>query len=428
MILRPLAGVLRLIAATSVYFTVSLTSAQADVLGLACGFEGRDHALCKEAADRWAARTGHTVLTHPVPDGASERLRLFGEVLAQDGAKFDVIEMDVTWAAALADELMTLDGRLDDAVAGQSDLMIRQLTTDDGLKGMPFYGQLSGLYYRDDLLTKYSLEVPETWAELEAAARTIQAGERAEGNAGFWGYLFQGGLSESLTANATEWFVSHRGAAIVGDDDGVTLDHPDYIAALENAAGWIGTISPPEVLGFDEEDTRAMFQVGNAAFMRNLPYVYPLLNSPISPVAGKVGAAFMPSTEGHAPAAMMEGWALVIARRTSMPDSAISLVRELTSIGEQRRRALEASFYPSRVLLFSDPEVRSQFPIAEDFEAVEGNIRMRPRRLIGKGYEQGSKVFQRAVQTVLRGDRDAAGALRDAQLEILTILSRARQP
>lgn len=421
-------GAIRLIVATAVSLAVPLTYSQAAVLGLACGFEGKDHDLCKDAAEQWAARTGHTVLTYPVPDDPAERLALFGTVLSQDGPKFDVIEMDVTWAAALATDLLSLESHLSDAFAGQSELMVHQLTIDGHLKGMPFHGQLAGLYYRDDLLKKYDLDVPETWEELRAAARTIQDGERAAGNADFWGYIFQGGMGESLTANAVEWLVSHRGAAMLNADGSVTFDNPDYVEALENAAGWIGTISPPDVLSFDEEDTRAMFQIGNAAFMRNLPYVYTLLNSPISPVVGNVGAAFMPAAHGNPPAAMLDGWALVIAERTSDPVAAASLVRHLTSTAEQRRRALEANFYPSRVLLFSDREVRSNFPIVEDFEAVEGNIRMRPPSLIGKGYAEGSVAFQRAVQTVLRGERDAAGALRDAQVEITEILTNARNP
>lgn len=407
-----------------VLFTLH-SSASSEILGLACGYEGRDFEICRDSAEQWAARTGNIVLTYPVPDDRAERLDLFDKVLSEDAPKFDVIELEASWASALSEHLLTLETYLPYAIPGQSPVMLRNLTVDGELKGLPFHGAPPGIYYRTDLLEKYGLDVPLTWDALQTAAATIQAGERAEGNNAFWGYVFQGDMGLSLSANAAEWLISHRGVGIAGDDGRITLDHPDYIEALERAAGWIGTISPPEVLNYDEEDVRAVFQQGNAAFMRNLPYVYPLLNSPISPVSGNVGAEFMPSANNHPPVAMMDGWALVIAKRTSNPDVAASLVRHLASIGEQRRRALEASFFPSQIILFSDREVRSYFPIVEDYEEVEGNIRMRPRQYIGRGYAEATVAFQSAVQSVLRGERDAASTLKTLEKEITEILNKA---
>lgn len=418
---------LLLIGACATLWAAQTVAAQAVVLGLACGFEGRDYELCKEAADTWATRTGNTVLTYPVPDEMTDRLALFSAVLAEDAPKFDVINVQVTWAAALADELLSLDTYLPYAAYGQSEAMIRQLTVDGELKGLPFYQEMGGLYYRADLLDKYGIEVPETWAELEAAARTIQDGERAEGNGRFWGYLFQGAIGEELGANATEWMVSHRGKPIVGAD-GVVLDDPRYLEALEMAAGWIGTISPREVLSFDEEDARGVFQQGNAAFMRNMPYVYPLLESPISAVSGKVGATFMPGAHGNPPVSLLDGWALAVAAGSQYPVEASFLADHLTSVAQQRSRALQADFFPSQVVLFSDNEVSDHFPMVDTYELIEANIRMRPSRLVGRGYAESADVFREAIHAVLSGDRDAASAMKDAQAQIMQILSNSPQP
>jgi trehalose/maltose transport system substrate-binding protein len=53
---------------------------------------------------------------------------------------------------------------------------------DGKVVGLPWFTDAGLLYYRTDLLEKYSLEVPTTWDELTEAATTIQAGEREGGN------------------------------------------------------------------------------------------------------------------------------------------------------------------------------------------------------------------------------------------------------
>lgn len=47
----------------------------------------------------------------------------------------------------------------------------------------------------------------------------------------------------------------------------ITINNPMAVEAIDKAASWVGTISPPGVTGFGEEDARNMWQAGNAAFM-----------------------------------------------------------------------------------------------------------------------------------------------------------------
>src|SRR5690606_37868009 len=138
--------------------------------------------------------------------------------------------------------------------------IVENNTVGDKLVGIPWFTDAGLMYYRTDLLEKYGYEgPPTTWSEFEEMANTIQEGERAE-NPDFWGYTWQGNAYEGLTCNALEWQVSNGGGFIIEEgDDGsptVTVNTPQVVAAMEMAAGWVGTISPEGVTTYLEEESR----------------------------------------------------------------------------------------------------------------------------------------------------------------------------
>ncbi len=125
------------------------------------------------------------------------------------------------------------------------------------------------LYYRKDLLEKYGLKAPETWTDLEAAAKKVMEGEK-----GMEGYVFQGRAYEGLVCNALEWIVSNGGGNLLDNAGQATFNNPQATAAIDRAKTWIGGIAPQGVLGYDEEQARGAFQSGKAVFMRNWPYAW----------------------------------------------------------------------------------------------------------------------------------------------------------
>ena len=110
---------------------------------------------------------------------------------------------------------------------------------------------------------------PRTWDELETMALRIQTGERARGAKNFWGFVWPGAATEALTCNALEWQASEGGGRIIEADRTVSVNNRNAIRAWERAAHWVGSISPPSVLSYQEWDTYNAFWVsGNAAFAR----------------------------------------------------------------------------------------------------------------------------------------------------------------
>ena len=150
--------------------------------------------------------------------------------------------------------------------------------------------------------------------------------ERAAGKADLWGYVWQGSAYEGLTCNALEWVKSNGGGQIIEPDGSITIFNDNAVAALEMAKGWVGTISPPGVLSYMEEESRGVWQTGNAVFMRNWPYAYGLGDGDDSPIKGLFDVAPLPSGGGdNASAATLGGWNVAVSRFSPNPEAAISL-------------------------------------------------------------------------------------------------------
>ena len=204
------------------------------------------------------------------------------------------MQIDVVWPGLLANHLLDLKEVLgDDAAAGHFDTIVTNNTIDDRLVAMPWFTDAGVLYYREDLLEKYGHDVPKTWQELTEIAREIKDAERAEGQDGMQGYVFQGRAYEGLTVNALEWVASFGGGTVVEADGEISINNEHAAEALDLAASWIGDISPNGVLNYTEEEARGVFQSGGAVFMRNWPYAWALAQSEDSDVRGKVGVCLL---------------------------------------------------------------------------------------------------------------------------------------
>ncbi len=355
------------------------------------------------------------------PQSATDRAQQYLQYFEAKSAEVDIFQIDVIWPGDMAENLVDLyqyEG-FKEAAADFFPAIVENNTVDGKLVGIPWFTDAGLLYYRQDLLDKYSLTAPTTWAELEAAANTIQEGERAEGNADFWGFVWQGNAYEGLTCDALEWIASSNGGTIVSPEKVITINNENAIAALEMAKGWIGTISPDGVIGFQEEEARNIWQAGNAAFMRNWPYAYGLGNDPESAVAGKFAVSALPSVEGGQSAATLGGWQLAVSNYSANPAVAADVALFVTNEESQLQTALEMSLLPTRPAVYElDGLTSSPNAFMAEFLPVFKAAVARPSTATAPNYLQTSQLFFTAVNGVLKGDAEAADALANLELDL----------
>lgn len=390
--------------------TLVMGAAQAAELSMVSGDTGTGLEFLRGQLDKFEADTGNTVTIVPMPSSTSDQFGQYRLWLAAGNADIDVYQTDVIWAPQLAEQFLDLTDAAKDVVGEHFPSIIESQTVDGRLVAMPAFTDAPALYYRKDLLEKYNKTVPATWDEMTATAQEIMDAERAAGAADMYGFVFQGNAYEGLTCDALEWVVSNGGGQIVEADGTISINNPQAAAAIDRAASWIGTISPEGNLAYQEEESRGVWQLGNAVFMRNWPYAYQLGNGDDSAVKGLFDVAPLPKGDGEGArsAATLGGWNVAVSKYSPDPEEAIKLAMYLSSSEVQKERAIMQSNLPTIVALYDDADVAAAQPIIPSWKEVFLNAVPRPSAPTKVKYNEVSSLFWSAVHETLSGNGSAA--------------------
>jgi trehalose/maltose transport system substrate-binding protein len=392
-------------------------SPQAATVTIACGAVGIEYRLCREGAEAWAAASGHRVELVQTPGLTNDRLGLFQQMLAAGSGAIDVFQIDVVWPGILGRHFIDLRRYFSqEEIQAHFQALIENNSIAGELKAVPWFTDVGLLYYREDLLEKYGLPVPRSWAALAAAARKVVEGERAGGRRRTFGFVFQGKAYEGLTCNALEWIHGAGGGTLLTLKGEVSFTNPRAVGALERAAAWLGTITPRGVLSYSEEEARGAFQSGHAVFMRNWPYAWTLANAEGSAVRGRVGVAPLPAPgRPGGITGTLGGWGLAVSRYSEHPAPAADLVKYLTGAREQARRTVAGGYNPTLRAMYKDPELLRANPVLAIMARILPHAVARPARQAGVKYNRFSNVFWNAVHDVLAGKAGAREALAAAE-------------
>ncbi|MBB3164157.1 ABC transporter substrate-binding protein [Rhizobium laguerreae] len=366
--------------------------------------------------------TGNQVKLVTMPSSSSEQFSQYRLWLAAGNKDVDVYQTDVIWAPQLADQFVDLKEAAKDVVGQFFPSIIASQTVNGRLVALPLFTDAPALFYRKDLLEKYGKQPPKTWDEMAATAKEIQDKERQAGQKDLWGYVFQGNSYEGLTCNGLEWVKSSGGGQIVEPDGTISINNEKAAAALERAKGWIGTISPPGVLAYQEEESRGVWQTGNAVFMRNWPYAYSLGNGADSVVKGKFDVMTLPvAAVGDKPSSALGGWNLAVSKYSEKQDAAIALVKFLASKDVQKARAIELSNLPTLTDIYDDKDVAAAQPFMPNWKPIFQDAVPRPSATAKIKYNEVSSKFWTAVHNTLSGSGSAADNLELLEADLTTL-------
>jgi multiple sugar transport system substrate-binding protein len=357
-----------------------------------------------------------------------------------DAADMDVFGADAVWTAPFVRRgwVQSLSRRFHDRYNPEMfvEPALQSAAYRFRIWGIPWYTDAGVLFYRRDLLAQSGLsDPPATWDDLIATANTVQSDAGTE-----HGFVFQGAEYEGGVANALEYIWNAGGrvmtlrgsvAPVLGqsmmEPNVITVDTEEAAAGLDTARRMVDEgVAPSAVSRFREEEAWEAFLGGNAVFMRNWPYVYGLLDSEISQLsADQIAVATLPAAPDHRSYSCLGGWNLMINDRSSdrKQDAAWRFIRYLTAPAQQKRRAVEGGFLPTRLSVYDDPDVQQNAPgIGLSRSAVQ-QARIRP---VSPYYMELSPRIARAFTRTLRGELTGREAVQRLSDELHAILRRVR--
>jgi multiple sugar transport system substrate-binding protein len=383
--------------------------------GSALGPEGE--VVARQLARFAGEHPGLTVDLRVTPDAADQRHQLYVQWLNARAPEPDVLQLDVIWTAEFAGAGWILPLASQPGDAGDFlDAAWQAAHWRNTLYALPWFVDVGLLYWRTDLMES----APRSVSELRETATQLAA----RGPVRF-GLVWQGARYEGLVTVFLEHLTAF-GGRILDADGHVAVDAPEAVRALtfmrEGVAS--GGFVPASALTWQEEQTRFAFQNGEAAFMRNWPYAWTLLQDAAqSAVAGRFAVAPFPAGENGGPAAALGGAELAVNRWSRHPELAIALVRFLTAPEQMLERARFAAQLPARRSVYDDGALAEALPIP--LQQVRAALEAAVARPVTPVYTELSEILQVELHRALSGQAAPESALRNAAAAMRALLARA---
>src|SRR5262245_21548597 len=393
------------------------TGRDSRVLTIAASAVGAEAEAVQRQLDRFAAaHPSLRVELRVTPDASDQRHQLYVQWLNAHAPDPDVLQLDVVWTPefAAAGWILDLD-RFHPPTADFFPAAVAANRWNGMLYALPWFVDVGMLYWRTDLVSRPPVDIDD----LERLAA------RAKGERGVpFGLVWQGARYEGLVTVFLE-YLGAFGGTILDEEGRVTVHSEAAVTALRTMRDEIDVdrIVPPAVLTWQEEQVRFAFQNGQAAFMRNWPYAYGLLqDASQSRVAGRFAIAPMPGATGGAPTSALGGSVLAINAHSDDQEAAYLLIDYLLQSEQLLERVRLVGQYPPRPTLYETDA------LADALKIVPGEARHIIERAVARPvtpvYAELSEMLQIALHRALTRQQEPRAALEAASASMQALLDR----
>lgn len=351
------------------------------------------------------------------PGKTDDMLTKYNNMFRAQDASLDIVSVDIIypaqygsagWLADLSDKWPASDR------ANYLQGPIKGCTYQGKLYAAPYRTDLGLLYYRKDLLKT----PPATYDDLTSMSKGIAPSKTQ------YGYVWQASQYEGLVCNFIEVLHGYGGDVLdANNPKKVIVNSPEANAALTKMVDWVGSISPPAVTTYTEQESFNTWQNGNSAFMRNWPYAYSLSNDATkgSKIPNKFDITSLPyggsGTVGHS---TLGGWNLGINAYSTKQDACWEFIKYMLGSDAQNQGAIKATFTTTLQSVYKDPAVLKAAPLFSKLDPILQNALPRP---VSAKYTDLSDSIQRNIYGALKKQMSPADALKTLDSELTKLLA-----
>ncbi|MEU4765447.1 ABC transporter substrate-binding protein [Actinosynnema sp. NPDC023794] len=323
---------------------------------------------CNERTD------DYEIVYHKLPREADGQREQLVRRLAAGDDDMDVLALDVTWTAELAEAGWIKE------FTGQTKAKVEDGTLETPLETARYEGRLYGapdntnvqlLWYRGDLVPT----PPTTWSEM------IEMGSRleADGDDETPGLVAAQGKQYEGLVVLYNTLVNTAGGQILDDSGTKSVVDDGAVKALEVLKQFATSdVVDPSFSNAAEDDARLAMENGKAAFQLNWPYVYAAAQS-VPDLAPNLKWAPYPSIDGGPAEVTVGGINYAVSAFSRHPDESFDAVTCLRSAEHQKFAAINDGVPPTIESVYDDPEMVEPYPMKEAILETLKNAGARPR-------------------------------------------------
>ncbi len=349
----------------------------------------------------------------------NERKELLARFLRSRSDRIDVFSVDQIWVPRFAKWSLALDPYFNKKdLDNILNYAMQSCRYNDSLFAVPLYIDISLMYYREDLLKKFSdydglktkIEKSISWEDF------IDLKKEEDGMKNPFFY-FQADDFEGLMCIFVEMMMSQGKELIINNK--LQLDSPEARRALNLLVDFVHkyNISPAKVTSLKENQTYTDFMDEDALFLRGWPSFMSDL-SKIEKYKDKMRNVIKvpnPHFKNGKRVSVYGGWDLMISKYSSNINESLKFIEFLMSTEAQKILYEESGYLPVAKVFYTDDDYLKKYPDLKFYKELLDNGVHRP---FTERYTGISDILSFYLNSAIKGELSVNQALSEATKKI----------